>query len=173
MKKFAILLVFVCPLAVGQNAPIPTLPFSFTATAVTLPGAKASFVGTDAGVSFQPNEYVSFSEHNILSTDSRLQFFGGGIDYFFPAISLKINNMDPNLSGFRMLVSIGVTFGDARVNLGSTTVAHWGEDFHASFSYALTSSSAWQMGIRAGAARYPYFSSGWVPVIEGGPKFSF
>lgn len=173
MKYLAILLVFVSA-AMAQNAVIPVLPFSFTASAIDLPGGIKSFVGTDAGFTFQPNEYVQFADHNYISTDTRLKYFGAGADYFFPAFSLKVNNMTPKMSGFRLLLSLGGSLGNSRVTNGSIVQSHWGEEFHGALSYAVTSDGGWQLGIRAGAARFPYYaSSAWTPVISLGGGLHF
>jgi hypothetical protein len=176
MKRFLIVTLFVIlALALGsfaQNAPIPTLPFSFTASALALPSGT-SFAGTDAGITFSPTQNLSISDHNIISGDGVLNYFGGGVDYALPVISLNINNSAPNMSGFRLLFSVGGSVGQARVNLASGTQAHWGEEFHGSMSYALTATGAWQMGFRAGVGRFPYYHTGVMPIISLGPSFHF
>ena len=175
MKNFSLILSLVLVMSLGvfaQNAPIPTLPFTFTASAMALPSGS-SFAGTDAGITFNPTQNFSISDHNIISGDGILNYFGGGVDYALPVVSLNINNSAPNMSGFRLLFSVGASVGQARVNLASGTQAHWGEEYHGSLSYALSPSGAWQLGFRAGIGRFPYYHSGVMPIITLGPSFHF
>lgn len=172
-KTLALVFVLVSA-AFAQNAPIPTLPFSFTANAVSLPGAGKTFAGVDAGVQFFPTQKLAIAQHNIVSADGSLNYFGAGLDYSLPVISLGINNMEPTLSGFRFLFSVGGSAGTARATIGSApTVQHVGGELHGSFSYSLTSTGSWQLGFRAGAARFPGYQSGWTPLITIGPSFKF
>lgn len=175
LLAFAFILILALAVAVpmhAQNAPIPTMPFSFTANALALPSGT-SFAGTDAGITYSPTQNFTISDHNILSGDGLLNYFGGGVDYTFQPVSLNINNSAPSMSGFRLLFSAGGSLGQARVNLASGTVAHWGEELHGSVSYALSSSGTWQLAFRAGAGRFPYYHNGWMPIIQCGPSFHF
>lgn len=172
MKYLAFLLLAVSALA--QNAPLPTQTFSFTASSIALPGNKGTFVGTDAGVTFSPTQNFSIADHNILSSDGRLSYFGAGPDYQLPQLSLKANNAMPSLSGFRFLFSVGGSFGVARVKdtFGNVT-QHYGEELHGAFNYSLNSGGTWQLDVRAGAIRAPYYANGWFPQVAFGPSFHF
>jgi hypothetical protein len=175
--KLAMFAMLVTLMAVGcwaQNAPIPTQTFSFSASAIALPGGRGTFAGTDAGVSFNPTQNLSIAQHSILSADGGADYFGGGVDYALPQISLKANNVMPIVSGFRMLFSVGGSMGVARVkNASGTTLQHYGADFHGAFNYALSSTGAWQLGVRGGAMRLPYYERGWTKFFELGPSFHF
>lgn len=176
MKRTILFAVFILLAVAGfaQNAPIPTQPFSFNASAISLPGSQGTFIGTDAGVTFSPTQNFSVSDHNILSSDGRVAYFGAGPDYNLPVISLKANNAMPALSGFRMLFSLGGSAGVSRVKDSTGSVnQHYGAEFHGAFSYALSSAGAWQLGVRGGAARLPYYASGWTKFFEFGPSFHF
>lgn len=177
MKQITLILAVILVLALGafgQNAPIPTQTFSFSASAIALPGSNGTFAGTDAGVSFAPTQNLSIAQHSILSADGGMDYFGGGLDYALPQISLKANNVMPVVSGFRMLFSLGGSMGVARVKATSgNTLQHYGADLHGAFNYALSSTGAWQLGVRGGAMRLPYYGTGWTKFFEFGPSFHF
>jgi hypothetical protein len=176
MKVLALTLITLA-LALGafaQNAPIPTQTFSFNAAPIDLPGSKGTFVGTDAGLTFSPTPNLDAAEHNIVSSDGRLSSFLGGVNYRFPAVSLKANNLMPGVSGFRMLFGLGASVGIDRVKDASGVVQqHYAALAQATFSYALTTSGNWQWGANVGLARFPGYAKGWTPVLEVGPQFHF
>lgn len=177
MKKLALvfaLVALVASVAFAQNAPLPTSTFSFNASPMSLPGAKGTFVGTDAGVTFSPTANFDLAEHNIVSSDGKLSSFMGGVSYRLPALSLKANNMMPTVSGFRLLFGVSALVGIDRVKdvLGNTR-QHYSALALATFSYALNSTATWQFGGNVGMARFPGFATGWTPVLEVGPQFHF
>lgn len=174
MKSLFAFLLLAASIGFAQNSAIPTQPFSFSYSAISLPGSKGTFVGSDAGVTFSPTQNFSIADHNILSSDGKLAYFGAGPDYQLPKISLKANNAMPALSGFRFLFSVGGSFGVARVKDAFGNVAqHYGEEAHGAFNYSLDGGGTWQLGIRAGAVRAPYYAKGWFPEVAFGPSFHF
>ena len=174
MKKFAFVFVLVSAVAFGQNAPIPTKTFSFNAAPISLPGARGTFVGTDAGVEFTPTQNFGLGETNVLSSDGRMNFFGGGASYSFPVLSKYINNKTPQISGFRFRLGVRSFVGIDRVKDASGVVEqHWSAIAQGTFAYSIDSGGTWQMGANVGAARFPGYSKGWTPVVELGPQFHF
>ena len=175
MKKLAFaLLILSATLGLAQNAPIPTQTFAFTDSAIDLPGAKGTFVGNDAGVTFSPTPNFDLAEHNIISSDAKLSAYMGGVNYRFPVLSLKLNNMTPEVSGFRMLFGLSAAAGIDRVKDPAGNVAqHYAFLAKATFSYALSASGSWQLGANVGMARFPGYAKGWTPVLEVGPQWHF
>lgn len=171
---FTSILILAAVSAFAQNSPIPTQTFSFTDAPIALPGTKGTFAGSDMGASVAFTQNFSAAYHSIVSSDAKLSTFGGGVDYALPVISLKANNAMPNLSGFRFLFSVGGSGGLARVKDAAGNIAqHYTEEAHVSFSYALSTNGAWQLGARVGMARFPGFASGWVPVVSVPFQFHF
>jgi hypothetical protein len=174
MKKFAFVFVLVSAVAFGQNAPIPTKTFSFNANAISLPGDRGTFVGTDAGLEFTPTQNFALGETNILSSDGRVNFFGGGAAYSFPILSKYINDKTPTISGFRFRLGLRAFVGVDRVKDATGSVAqHWGEVAQATFAYSLNSGGTWNMGANVGVARFPGYAKGVTPIVELGPAFRF
>jgi hypothetical protein len=170
----ALLSVFLALPVLAQNAPLPTQTFAFTDSAVSLPGIKGTFVGNDAGVTFSPTPNFDLAEHNIVSSDAKLSAFMGGVNYRFPVLSLGLNNAMPDVSGFRLLFGLSAAAGIDRVKDDAGNVAqHYAFLAKATFSYAMGSTGAWQMGANVGMARFPGFAKGWTPVVEVGPSFQF
>jgi hypothetical protein len=175
MKTLTIVLIpFVLAMCcLAQNAPIPTKTFNFNAAPISLPGARGTFVGTDAGVLFTPTQNFGLGETNILSSDGRLAFFGGGAEYSFGVLSKYINN-HTNVSGFRIRIGARAYAGVDRVKDAAGVVAqHWGGLAQGTFAYSLDTGGSWQMGANIGMARFPGYAKGWEPVVELGPSFHF
>jgi hypothetical protein len=173
MKLFALVFVLAAA-ACAQNAPIPTQTFSFNASPISLPGSKGTFIGTDTGGTFSPTANFDIAEHNIVSSDGKLSAYLGGVNYRFPALSLKANNAMPNVSGFRLLFGLSAAVGIDRVkdSLGNTK-QHYSAMALASFAYDFNASGKWSLGGNVGMARFPGFATGWTPVLELGPQFHF
>ena len=171
---FAFVLCLLTVSAVAQNAPITTQTFSFNAQAISLPGNKGTFAGTDAGLTFSPTQNLSFEEANLLSSDARMTDFLGLAEYDFPFVSKWINNQTPSLSGFRLRVGVRAGAGVSRVKDAFGNVQqHYSALAQGTFSYSLDSGGTWQLGGHFGALRAPYFAKGWTPVVEFGPQFHF
>lgn len=164
MKKLLFVVLLLSLAAFGQNAPIPVQTFSITTSAISLPGASGTFVGTDSGATFNPTQSVDFASHNILSSDGRLSAFMGGADYTFYQVSKLMNDKMPKLSGFRLLPSLGGAFGISRVKDSFGNVQqHYSGMINAKLAYSLDSGGHWQIAFSAGALRAPYFAKGWTP----------
>lgn len=174
-RVIAVMILFV--LAIGcfaQNAPIPTKTFSFNAAPISLPGGRGTFVGTDAGVEFNPTQNFALAETNVVSSDAKLSFYGGGAEYNFAVLSKYINNHTPIISGFRFRIGARAFLGAARVKDAAGNVAqHYGAIAQGTFKYSLDAGGTWQMGANIGAARFPEYARGWIPVVELGPSFHF
>jgi hypothetical protein len=175
MRKFLISFALLTAACFAQNAPIPTKTFSFNAAPISLPGARGTFVGTDAGVEFTPTQNFGIGETNILSSDGKMSFFGGGASYNVAVLSKYINNKTPIISGFRFRIGARAFVGVDRVKdpVSAVVAQHWGAVAQGTLNYSMDSGGTWQMGANVGAARFPGYSKGWSPVIELGPSFHF
>lgn len=174
MKTFAVLCLLLVAPVFAQNAPIPTKTFSFQANAISLAGTRGTFAGTDAGVQFAPTPNFSLQEANILSSDAKLTAFMGLAEYDFPYLSMKLNNVSPNVSGFRLKFGIRAGAGIDRIKDALGNVAqHYSALAQGTFSYSFDNGGTYQFGANVGMARFPGYAKGWTPVAEIGPQFHF
>lgn len=163
----ALLVSFAHPV-LAQNAPLPTQTFSITTSAISLPGNRGTFAGTDSGFTFSPTTNFDLANHNIVSSDGKLSSFMGGADYTFAGVSKWMNNLMPNVSGFRLQPSLGGYFGIARVTDPTTgnVAQHYSALISGTVNYSLDSGNHWGLGVRVGALRAPGYANGWVPVVS-------
>ena len=174
MKRLMLALVFLSAVAFAQNEPLPTHTFSLTSTAISLPGDRGTFVGTDSGVAISFTDRFDLAETNVLSSDGKLAFFGGGAAYSFPVLSKWINNHS-QLSGFRLRIGARAFAGVSRVKdpVSAAVDQHWGGLTQGTFKYSFDAGGNWNLGANVGMARFPGYSKGWIPVVEVGPSFHF
>ena len=173
-KTFLIVFALVCA-AVAQNSPLPTHTFTLTTSAISLPGDRGTFVGTDSGVAVSFTDRFDLAQTNIMSSDGKLNFFGGGAAYSFPVLSRYFNDKSPTISGFRVKLGIRAFAGVDRVKdpITAVTQQHWAEMVQGVFAYSLDSAATWTLGANVGMARFPGYAKGWTPIVEVGPSFHF
>lgn len=154
------------PAAPTSTEPVTTT-WSTQASAVALPGGKNSVAGTDAGITFAPSPNFDLFDRNLLSSDGTLQYYAGGEDYYFPAISVAANNASPTVDFLRLRFFETASFGEARVS----SVNHYGFTAGGGVQYQLTSGGAWSLGARAEYAHFPGYSGN--AIIEVNAAFHF
>ena len=160
--------------AFGQTpapAPAPSLgitqQWSLQTSAVALPGGKSSIAGTDSGITFTPTSNFDIFDRNIISTDGTLKFFGGGFDYYLPALSVKLNNEATNTNFLRVRFAPTGSVGIAQI----AGVNHYG--FTAGFraDYMLTSTGTWTLGAKGEYVHFPEFAG--KALVEVNASFHF
>jgi hypothetical protein len=158
VKKLLTLgLFFLFPFVVfGQTPEAPvTQAWSMNTSAVTLPGGKASIAGVDSGITFTPSANLDLFDRNLITSDSNLQYYAGGIAYRLPAVSTKANNLATNANFLRVRFSVLGSFGVARV----FNINHYGYTAGVGVDYSLTQSGSWTFGGSGEYAQFPGYGS--------------
>lgn len=165
----------VCLLTQGASAQTTTTTteqpvtqtWSVQTSAVALPGGKNSIAGTDAGIMFTPSPNLDLFDRNLLSSDQTLEYYAGGENYRFPAISVAANNSSQNVNFLRVQFFQTASFGIARVE----NVNHYGFTAGGGLNYQLTSGGAWTLGAKAEYAHFPDYAG--KAIIEVNAGFHF
>lgn len=167
----------VCLLALGasaQTATTTTEPaqpvtqtWSTQVSAVALPGGKNSIAGTDAGITFTPSPNLDLFDRNLLSSDQTLQYYAGGVNYRFPAISVAANNASQNVNFLRVQFFATGSVGVAKVS----SINHYGFTAGGGVNYQLTSGGAWTLGGKAEYAHFPGYPGS--AIVEMNAAFHF
>lgn len=166
---FAILVLSAAALA--QNAPLPTQTWSTTFAPMSVPGIGQTFAGTIADVGVSPTTNTTFALETIQAPSSPnfLGFYGGAANYRIPKLSTWINEISPNLSGYRFQFTVLGSIGVVRASNGN----HFGATAGGRFDYALSAAGTWTLGVEARAVRLPYTTAGWKPAFSFGPAIHF
>jgi len=170
MKNLLLAVLVLSAVAFAQNAPIPTQTWSTNFSAMSIPGGHTTFAGTvaDVGVAVTPNFSAQFETVQSPGVPNFAGYYGGGVRYQINWVSKKLNEISPNLSGFRILVS---ALGSAGVE--SINGNHVGATLGGRVDYSLDSGGHYQPGIEVRAVRLPYVCTGWKPAVSLGIKFGF
>lgn len=174
MKKLVALAFLVSLLAVSafaQNAPLPTQTWSTTFAPMSIPGIGQTFAGTiaDVGVSPTPNTTFALETIQAPGAPDFVGFYGGAANYRITALSTLLNNISPNLSGYRFQFTVLGSVGVVRASNGN----HFGATAGGRIDYALSSTGTWTLGVEARAVRLPYVMQGWKPGFSFGPAIHF
>lgn len=172
MKKLALaLFVLFATLSFAQNAPLPTQTWSTTFAPMSIPGIGQTFAGTiaDVGVSPTPNTTFALETIQAPSAPDFAGFYGGAANYRINAMSKWLNNISPNLSGYRFQFTVLGSIGVVRASNGN----HFGATAGGRIDYALSSSGTWTLAVEGRAVRLPYTTAGWKPGFSFGPAIHF
>lgn len=157
--------------SVAQNAPLPTQTWSTTFAPMSVPGIGQTFAGTIADVGVSPTPNTTFALETIQAPGSPdfQGFYGGAANYRLNALSTWLNNVSPNLSGYRFQFTLLGSVGVVRATNGN----HFGATAGARIDYALTTTGTWTLGVETRALRLPYTTQGWKPGFSFGPAIHF
>ena len=155
LRFIGLFLLLAAPVFAQTPPPLGiTQSWSFQTSGVALPGGKTSVAGVDSGITFAPSSKFDLFDRNLLSNDGSLKFFGGGFDYYLPALSVKLNNLSPNVNFLRVRFAPTGSFGIAQVD-GKN---HYGFTAGGRVDYLLTESGRWTMGAKAEYVHFPVYS---------------
>lgn len=160
------MLFFTMPLF-AQTAPA-SHTFSLNTTALSLPGAGSTLAAMDAGLTFGVTSNLELRDDNFVTTDNTFRFFGGGVNYYLPVLSTKLNNMSPNLNGYRFRFYLtGQAGADQYANK-----QHYAYRAGGGFYYDLTASGTWTFGAEATYDHFTGFKTNTWSVAVG-PSIHF
>jgi len=162
----AVTLLFAVSL-VAQNAPVPTQTWSTTFAPISVPGLGQTFAGTiaDVGIAPTPNSAVSLETIQAPSAPNFSGFYGANYRYQINAVSKWLNDISPNLSGYRFQVNVLGSAGSVVATNGN----HFGATAGFRVDYLLSSTGTWTLGAEVRAVRLPYVMAGWKPAVSLGP----
>lgn len=169
MITLGLLLTFAVP-AYSQTAPFAA--FSLTAQPIALPGGHQTVAGTVAGMTFTPTANFDLREDNILAPGANFQGFFGGFNYRLPIISTAVNNISPNLNGYRFQFYVTGSAGVDRITLPAQTKQHYAFLAGGGVNYDLTGTGRWTMGFELRYAKFPGNANNTV-VVSMGPELHF
>lgn len=174
MKQFAIAVSLVAFLAVGsfgQNAPLPSTNVVTNFSAVALPGNQETLAATIADIGFTPtpNSNLFLETIQSPSAPNLYGFYGAGISYQINELSKLINNISPNLSGYKFRFTLIGSGGEVRVGDRN----HVGGTARFRTEYALTSGGGYNLAFEVGAARLPGVSPKWGKLFSVGQAIHF
>jgi hypothetical protein len=170
MKKILFSVFVLVVSAFAQNAPIATSNFTSNFTALNLPGNHQTFVGTavDLGVSFTPSTNLFLETVQAPTVTNYLGYYGPGFGYQVNALSKFINNISPNLSGYKFRFTVLGSGGIARVS----TANHVAGNVRFRSEYSLGSTGVYNLLFEVGAGRL-YTAPGWQPMFSAGGALHF
>ena len=169
----ALLLGLAFPALAQTPAPPPVTTFSLTSTALALPGGKSTFAGTDAGMTFTPTPNFDLREDNIVAPSGNFLGFYGGFNYRLPVLSTKLNNVSPNLNGYRFQFYITGSAGVDRItDAAGNARQHYSFLAGGGVQYDLTSSGTWTLGAEVRYAKLPGLINN-TAIVTFGPQFHF
>ena len=159
--------------ALAQNAPVNQETFSLTAQPVALPGGGHTVAGTVAGFTFSPTPNVDLRSDNIFVAGSGFKGFFGGFNYRLPILSTKLNNVSPNVSGFRFQFYLTASAGIDQITSGSgKTQQHYAFLAGGGVNYDLTASGKFSFGAEVRYAKLPGLANN-TAIVSVGPAFHF
>lgn len=156
--------------ALAQNAPLATSNFTTNFTALNLPGKSTTFVGTavDLGVSFTPGSNLFLETVQAPTVAGYQGYYGPGFGYQLNGLSKWINNISPNLSGYKFRFTVTASGGIARISTGN----HVAGNARFRTEYSLGSTGIYNMLFEIGAGRL-YTAPGWQPLFAAGGALHF
>lgn len=171
MKKLIFAVLALSLSAFAQNAPLPTQTVTTSFAAMALPSLKGQTLAAttvDAGVSFSPNSTLSFETLQAPGAPSGFSgAYGGAFSYQLNFLSKKINDASAG-SGYKFRFTlIGSGLGVTSAN-GS----HIGGTARFRTEYAI-GSGTWNLACEVGAARLPYVTQGFRPIVSMGLPIHF
>lgn len=150
--------------------------FSLTSTAMALPNGKSTVAGTDTGFTFTPTTNFDLREDNVITPSigsTSFSAFLGGFNYRLPVLSTKLNNVSPNLNGYRFQFYLTGSAGVDRVTDASgNTREHYAFLVGGGVQYDLTQSGSWTLGGEVRYAKFPGLASN-TAIVSFGPQFHF
>lgn len=170
MKKLSLALCLLSLSAFAQNAPLQTANFTTNFTALNLPGNHQTFVGTavDVGVSFTPDSNLFLETVQAPTVSGYQGYYGPGFGYQINGLSKFINNISPNLSGYKFRFTVLGSGGIARVSTGN----HVAGNARFRTEYSLGSTGVYNLLFEVGAGRL-YTAPGWQPLFAAGGALHF
>jgi len=172
-KAISVLMFLFLASVLHAQTPAPPLAmFSLTAQPVALPGNHQTVAGTVAGVTFTPTANFDLREDNILAPGQNFQGFFGGFNYRLPAISTKLNNVSPNVNGYRFDFYITASAGVDRITLPTNTAQHYAFLAGGGITYDLTNSGTWTLGVEVRYAKLPGLANN-TAIVSVGPAWHF
>lgn len=168
MKKLALVITLLFAVSLfAQNAPLPTQTWSTNFAPVSIPGLGQTFAGTiaDLGIAPTPNSVVALETIQAPSAANFAGFYGAGYRYQINAFSKWLNDLSPNLSGYRFQFTVLGSAGAVVVANGN----HFAATAGGRVDYALSSTGSWTLGVEVRAVRLPYVVQGWKPAVSLGP----
>lgn len=181
MKKILIaffLLLCCATLASAQTAPpLATNTFSMTGQPVALPAGGSTVAGSISGLTFSPTPNFDLREDNLVvatpaAQGTSLGFFGG-FNYRVLDLSKYLNNVSPNLNGYRFNFYVTASAGVDRItDAAGNTRQHYAFLGGGGISYDLNQSGSWQMGVEIRYAKLPGIANN-TAIVSLGPSFHF
>lgn len=156
----------------AQDTPAPFSAFSLTAQPIALPGNHQTVAGTVAGITFTPTQNFDLREDNIIVPGQNLQAFLGGFNYRLPVISTKLNNISPNVNGYRFQFYVTGSVGVDRITLPDATRQHYAFLAGGGINYDITGSGTWTMGVEVRYAKFPGLANN-TAIVSVGPTLHF
>jgi hypothetical protein len=172
--KIVAAFLFALVLSISAHAQAaPVSAFSLTAQPVSLPGGKSTIVGMITGLTFTPTPNLDLREDNILAAGNNVQVFAGGFNYRLPVLSSKLNNVSPNLNGYRFQFYITASVGVDRITqVDGTTAQHYAVLAGGGLNYDVTGSGRWTFGGEVRYAKLPGFANS-TAIVSVGPSLHF
>ena len=144
----------------------PTTTFSINLTPIVLPGGKSSVAGMESGIALTVTPNFDLKEMNL--NGSSFDFFGGGVNYRFPAISKFIGD-HTLLNGLNFQFYGTGTVGVVNV-LNGPSGGHWGELVGGGVNYSIN--GVWSLGAELQYAKLPGYANNTYTVAIG-PQIHF
>lgn len=155
------------------STPTGLSTFALTATPVALPGNHQTVAGTIAGLTFTPTQNFDLREDNILVPGQNFQGYFGGFNYRLPAISTAVNNVSPNLNGYRFQFYLTASMGVDRITPpNENTAQHYAFLAGGGVNYMLTSGGMWTLGVEIRYAKFPGLANN-TAIVSLGPSIHF
>lgn len=164
---FAALCLFAVS-ALGQTQQPGLNSFSLALSPISLPGAHQTVAGTEAGMTLNITNSLALVDQNIIAPGDNFQFYGGGAQYTFKALSTKLNNASPNLNGLAFQFGLKATAGVDR--LTAINAQHWGFTAGGFVNYAIN--GTWAFGGEVLYGHFPGFNQRAV-LVSVGPQIHF
>jgi hypothetical protein len=177
LAKIAVLVTLVGTFGtiVADAQVVSTVPpvntFTLTATPLALPSGQSTFMGTDAGFTFTPTQNFDLREDNLVAPSANFTAFFGGFNYRLPVLSTKLNNVSPNLNGYRFQFYITASAGVDRI-AAATTREHYSFLAGGGVQYDLTGSGTWTLGGEVRYAKLPGLANN-TAIVTFGPSIHF
>jgi hypothetical protein len=176
MKKAILFLAVLTLCSVSLRAQTPASPistFSLTAQPIALPGNHQTVAGTVAGMTFTPTTNFDLREDNVIVPGQNFQGYFGGFNYRLPVISTAVNNISPNLNGYRFQFYLTGSAGVSIVSPpGGTSASHYAFLAGGGITYDITQSGSFALGVEVRYAKLPGLANN-TAIVSLGPSWHF
>jgi hypothetical protein len=173
--RFAIALALGLALAGVSFGQAPAIqPFSFTSSAVSLPGASSSLAGAETGATLQVTTNFAIRQTDFISSAATTNGYFGGVDYTIAPFSKWLNNISPTLNGYNFQLQVTGSAGISRITQANgSVVQHYASLFGGRLNYAIKGSSTYALVGEVQDLNSPGFPHRNNLVISLGPTIRF